>query len=61
MNSRLFNWMVSVAMLVLLAFAPFSLTGCDRDQEILEVETPNGELEVERDPSTGEVEVETDE
>lgn len=47
----------------LIAAAVFTLPaagmlGCDADQDIMEVETPQGETEVERDLETGELEVE---
>jgi len=44
-------------MIALLA-VPFSLTGCD--QEVMEAETPQGEVEVEREFGTGDLEVETE-
>jgi hypothetical protein len=33
------------------------LTGCDRDQEVMEIETPRSEVEVERDADTGALQV----
>ncbi len=34
-----------------------TLSGCDDDETVLDVETPEGDLEVERDLDTGELEV----
>jgi hypothetical protein len=36
-------------------------TGCNRKEKLLDVETPGGEVEVERDRDTGEVDVEVKE
>lgn len=35
-------------------------TGCDNKEKVLEVETPRGEVDVERDTETGELDVEVD-
>lgn len=35
----------------------FTLSGCDDKETVLDVETPEGDLEVERDVDTGEIEV----
>ncbi len=46
----------------LFAVALFAFSGCERKEKVLDVETPSGEVEVERDPETGntDVEVNTD-
>lgn len=48
-----------------LVAAPLVLVGatveCDQKEEVLDVETPDSELEVEEDPDTGEVDVEVNE
>lgn len=36
------------------------LAGCETDRKLLEVETPNGELNIEQDSDTGGVEVQID-
>jgi hypothetical protein len=61
MNVSLRNAGISVAAAFVLATAPLSLTGCDQDEEILDVESPDGGVEVERDPDTGATEIETEE
>lgn len=43
-----------------LLFCTVTITGCDNKEEVMEVETPEGETEVERDMDTGALEVETD-
>jgi hypothetical protein len=50
---------VSVAT-VMFAVVPFTIAGCDQDREIMEVETPEGEVEVEEDVDTGALEIEED-
>lgn len=44
-------------MLLMLLFVVCPLTGCD--EEVMEVETPSGEIEVEETPS-GQLETEVD-
>jgi hypothetical protein len=36
------------------------LTGCEQKEKVIEVDTPNSEVEVERDKNTGDVEVEVE-
>lgn len=36
-------------------------TGCDQKEDVLEIETPGAEVDVERDTETGEVEIDVDE
>ena len=49
----------------LLALAGFSasltFTGCERKETLVDVETPGGEIEVERDIDTGEINVDVNE
>lgn len=45
-----------VLALSMVAIAP----GCDRKEELIDVETPDGGVEVERDKETGEVDVDVD-
>ncbi len=47
----------SLAMLIVATALP----GCERKEKILDVETPSGEVEIERSLDTGEVDVEVDE
>ena len=54
------KWLTSMSAVLMLAFATTIFTGCDRNEEVLDVETPSGEVEVERDRDTGETEVDTD-
>jgi hypothetical protein len=37
----------------------FALSGCERKETVLDVETPGADVEVERNIDTGEIEVET--
>jgi hypothetical protein len=43
---------------VMFAVVPFTIAGCDQDREVMEVETPQGEVEVEEDADAGALEVE---
>ena len=45
---------------VLLGAAMLFSLGCENKEKVLEVETPNRTLEVERDRDTGDVDVEVD-
>jgi hypothetical protein len=46
------------AMAVLVGIVPF--TGCEREENVLDVETPDGKIEVNRDKDDGSIEVEVD-
>ena len=35
-----------------------AFSGCEQKEKVLDVETPSGEIEVERDPETGDTDVE---
>lgn len=48
------------AATVMFAVVPFTITGCEQDRDLMEVETPEGEVEVEEDADTGALEVEED-
>lgn len=45
---------------MLLGMAMLVSVGCENKEKVLEVETPNRTLEVERDRDTGDVEVQVD-
>jgi hypothetical protein len=54
---RLRSWLqIALCAIALLAMAPF--VGCERKEKVLDVETPGGEVEVERNIDTGRVDVE---
>lgn len=44
----------------MFAVVPFTIAGCDQDRDVMEMETPEGEVEVEEDVDTGALEVEED-
>ncbi len=46
--------------LALLLTTSFTLTGCDNKEKVLDIETPGGEIEIERDKDSGAVGVEVD-
>lgn len=43
-----------------LGLSTFPLAGCDTKEEVLDIETPGGSVEVNRDRSSGDVEVDVD-
>lgn len=52
----LFGSLVAVSALSLVGLS----TGCNQKEEILDVETPNAEVEVTRDKSNGQVDVDVE-
>jgi uncharacterized lipoprotein YajG len=48
-----------LAVMVVL-FAGFMLVGCDNKETIMDVNTPGGGVEIERDRTTGEMTVDVD-
>lgn len=61
MNKYFASATVYVAYFMLICLMPIAYLGCDTKEKVLEVETPAGEIEVERDKSNGNVEVEVNE
>ncbi len=56
------NWLVAL-YLVASCFAGLgmcALTGCERKEKVLDIETPASDVEVERNIDTGEVDVEVE-
>jgi hypothetical protein len=47
----------SLLLALSLALPVLGLAGCDTDKEVMDVETPRGEVEVEQDRDTGALEV----
>ena len=45
---------------LMVGVLPLTMTGCEADRDVMEVETPEGEVEVEEDADTGALEVEGD-
>ena len=41
------------------AMAVMTMVGCEQKEKIVDIDTPRGGVEVERDPKTGDVDVET--
>lgn len=54
LKSLLTSGCLAVAMIA-------AMPGCERQEEVLEVETPEGEFEVNRDTDSGEVDVDVTE
>jgi hypothetical protein len=55
------RWSVSVLLGSTALLACFGIAGCERKEKIVDVQTPGGSVEVERNVDTGEVEVEANE
>jgi hypothetical protein len=49
--------LVAAVMLLCVCCGMTALGGCERKERVLDVETPEGDLEVDRNIDTGEVEV----
>lgn len=61
-TKRRSKWLVLV-YLIASCFAGIGMcavTGCERKEKVIDVETPGGDVEVERDQDTGKVEVEVE-
>ncbi len=57
--SSLIHKLSTLALVAFLAAGTFSLSGCERD--VLDVNTPNGGMEIERNDMTGETSVDVSE
>jgi hypothetical protein len=57
---KLLRFTALSAATLMFAVVPFTFTGCDQDREVMEVETPEREIEVEEDADTGALEIEED-
>ena len=49
---------VPAALISLSTFALF--TGCDRREKVVDIETPNRQLSIEKDKDTGDVDIKVD-
>lgn len=58
---EILNGLATATILCIVLTMPAMMTGCERKEKVLDIETPNGELEVERDKSDGDVDVEINE
>ena len=61
MKCELFEGLSSVAMALFFCsvlIMPATIVGCAEKETVLDVETPRGEVEIERDVDTGKVDVE---
>ena len=56
------GWLVALYLLVscCAGVSMCALTGCERKEEVIDVETPGVDVKVERNKDTGEVEVEVE-
>jgi hypothetical protein len=55
------SFLTAGALIVAGMFGGASFTGCERKERVLDVETPSGQLEVNRNVDSGAVEVEVEE
>lgn len=56
--AKLFRTTAVAAAALIAGVLPFTMTGCDADREVMEIETPEGETEIQEDADTGALEVE---
>lgn len=49
--------LAAIAATTLFAISVLSSFGCDNKEKVLDVETPGGEVEIERDRDTGSIDV----
>ena len=52
--------LVRVLAVMVALFAGFLFVGCDNKETIMDVDTPSGGVEIERDRATGEMTVDVD-
>jgi hypothetical protein len=52
-------WLTAGVLAGAASLGSFGLSGCERKETVLDVQTPGADVEVERNIDTGEVEVET--
>ncbi|QDU49239.1 hypothetical protein [Gimesia panareensis] len=57
MKTTTFKTGIHTIALMLLSFSACALTGCEKKEKVLDVETPAGELEINRDKDSGSVDV----
>ena len=53
------RWWAAEILALAASLGALGLTGCERKEKVLDIETPNTDVEVQRNIDTGEVEVET--
>lgn len=58
MKATDFKICIHTIALMLLSFSACALTGCEKKEKVLDVETPAGEVEINRDKDSGSVGVE---
>lgn len=62
MTQRPSGWLVAMYLLFsgCAGIGACALTGCERKEKVIDVETPGGDVEVNRNIDTGKVEVEVE-
>lgn len=58
MMNVLRSFALRITAVCLLAATLVAISGCERKEKVLDIETPGGEVEVDRDPETGDTDVE---
>jgi len=61
-TKRRSSWLVALYLLAscFAGVGMCALTGCERKEKVIDVETPGGDVEVERNKDTGKVDVEVE-
>ncbi len=52
--------LLSTFALTLALCSPIGFLGCERREKVIDIETPGGDIEIERSPDTGKVDVDID-
>ncbi|QDU09810.1 hypothetical protein [Gimesia aquarii] len=60
MKKKIRMSLIHAGALMLMSTVALTLVGCDNKEKVLDVETPGGEIEIERNRDTGAVDVEVD-
>jgi len=53
------RWLAAGLLTAATSLGSIGLSGCERKEKVIDIETPGADVEVERNIDTGEVEVET--
>ena len=61
MKSSLLTSIASLVLFTAISCMSCTLAGCERKEKVIDVETPAGDVEVERSLDTGRVDVEVEE
>lgn len=55
------NTLATILLPTLLAIATISFVGCEKKEKIIDIETPDGGIEIERSEDSGDIKIEVKE